>query len=42
MKQITFSDKQFYWVDRQFDEKLYFDNVRDLTKTELCDTLNIL
>ena len=47
MNQMTavfneFSDKQFYWVDRQFDEKLYFDNVRDLTKTELCDTLNIL
>ena len=36
-----FGDKQFYWVDRQFDEKLYFDNVKDLTKTELCDTLNI-
>ena len=37
-----FSDKQFYWVDRQFDEKLFFDNVRDLTKDELCDILHIL
>ncbi len=37
-----FRDKQFYWVDRQFDEKLFFDNVRDLTKDELCDKLHIL
>ena len=37
-----FRDKQFYWVDRQFDDKLFFDNVRDLTKDELCDTLHIL
>ena len=37
-----FSDIQFYWVDRQFDEKLYFNNVRDLTKDELCDILHIL
>ena len=37
-----FSDIQFYWVDRQFDGKLYFDNVRDLTKDELCDILHIL
>ena len=37
-----FRDKQFYWVDRQFDEKLFFDNVRDLTKDELFDKLHIL
>ena len=37
-----FSDKQFYWVDRQFEEKLLFDNVRDLTKDEMCDKLHIL
>ena len=37
-----FSDKQFYWVDRQFEEKLYFDNVKDLTKADLCDKLHII
>ena len=37
-----FIDKQFYWVDRQFEEKLLFDNVRDLTKDEMCDKLHIL
>jgi hypothetical protein len=37
-----FRDKQFYWVDRQFKEKLFFDNVRDLTKDEMCSILHIL
>jgi len=37
-----FSDKQFYWVDRQLKEKLQFNNVKDLTKDELCDKLHIL
>jgi hypothetical protein len=37
-----FSDVEFYWVDRQFDKKLYFDNVKDLTKDEMCDILHIL
>jgi hypothetical protein len=32
----------FYWVDRQFDEKIQFNNVKDLTKTELCDILHII
>jgi len=36
-----FPDKQFYWVDRQFEEKLSFNNVRDLTKDELCCILHI-
>ena len=37
-----FSDTEFYWVDRQFNEKLYFNNVKDLTKDEMCDILHIL
>lgn len=37
-----FSDIDFYWVDRQFDKKLEFNNVRDLTKHDLCDILHIL
>ena len=37
-----FSDKQFYWVDRQDENKFHFDNVKDLTKTDLCDILHII
>lgn len=37
-----YRDIEFYWVDRQFDEKLQYNNVKDLTKTELCDILHIL
>ena len=37
-----FSDKQFYWVDCQMDDKIEFSNVRYLTKTDLCDRLHII
>ena len=37
-----FTDVNFYWVDRQTDEKLDFNNVSDLTKDEMCSILHIL
>ena len=39
---VEFQDVTFYWVDTQLTEYFNYPNLRYLTKTELCDILQII